>query len=178
MLDMIVVLALVWVPRMGQDFATEDRSSAVVLPLAVGLTTDAENPALEGRRSRVALPALPAFKEPADTAEVIRDSYEFAALNHEIVRYMPCYCACSKRFGHRSLEDCFIKSRSPRPADVVWNEHGGECYICLTVAMEVRRLALEGLDVRAIRKAIDDKFAHTFKYRTDTPEPPSSEALH
>src|SRR5437867_4207349 len=43
--------------------------------------------------------------------DVIRTVYRFAAEHPEVLRYMPCFCGCNK-IGHRSSEDCFVKSRS------------------------------------------------------------------
>lgn len=120
------------------------------------------------------VPPLPAFEEPVDTPEVLRQSYEFAASHPEVVEFMPCFCACAKTHGHRSLEDCFIKSRATMTSPVVWNSHGGECSICVIVAQEARRLKLEGKDVRSIREAVEAKFGSIFtKYHTDTPWPPA-----
>lgn len=151
--------------------------SRVTTTLAVVLILFVAADSHSGRPGRhVDLPPLPDFQEPVDTPEVIRQAYEFAALHSEIVRYVPCFCACSKKYGHRSLEDCFIKSRGTTQSRVVWNSHGGECSICITVAQEARRLARGGAKIRSIRTAIERKFAGLFKHHTDTPQPPVDES--
>ena len=45
--------------------------------------------------------------------EVIRATYKFAAEHPEVLNYVPCFCGCDKS-GHRSSEDCFVKSRATR----------------------------------------------------------------
>jgi hypothetical protein len=116
-------------------------------------------------------PPLPRINDPADDADTIRENYEFAAHHPEIVQYMPCFCACGRDKIHKSLQDCYIKSRGATDADIVWTNHGGECMICLTVAKEARRLALAGKSLTEIRAEIEE-LGHRFKYHTDTPMPP------
>lgn len=116
------------------------------------------------------LPPIPVVREPADTEQAIRAVYEFAAAHPEILRYMPCFCVCGKTKGHRSNEQCYITSRTK--TSVVWNDHAAGCPICLGVARDARAMFLEGQDVRAIRRAIEESYAHKFANHTDTPEPP------
>lgn len=116
------------------------------------------------------LPPIPVVHEPADTEQAIREAYEFAAAHSEIIRYMPCFCVCGTRKGHRSSEDCHIASRTK--TSVVWSDHAAGCPICLGVARDARRMFLEGQDVRAIRRAIEESYGRKFTNRTATPEPP------
>jgi hypothetical protein len=43
----------------------------------------------------------------------IRDSYRFAVLNRDVLRYIPCYCGCGETAGHTSNASCYIKDKSP-----------------------------------------------------------------
>lgn len=38
--------------------------------------------------------------------------YEFALVNGELMRYMPCFCGCGAS-GHRNNRDCYIKAVNP-----------------------------------------------------------------
>ena len=42
----------------------------------------------------------------------IRDSYRFAVLNRDVLRYTPCYCGCGES-GHTSNASCYVKDKSP-----------------------------------------------------------------
>jgi Protein of unknown function with PCYCGC motif len=47
-----------------------------------------------------------------NTPPEIRDSYRFAVLNRETLRYIPCYCGCVND-GHTSNASCYVKDKSP-----------------------------------------------------------------
>jgi hypothetical protein len=123
--------------------------------------------------STYSLPPVPRVKEPAEDLVVIQEAYEFVGQHPEIAQYTPCFCACSKTKHHRSIEDCYIKSRGRNGAAVRWNKHAAECYICISVAQEARRSYLSGMNVASIRTHIDQDLAPKFKYHTPTPTPPT-----
>jgi hypothetical protein len=118
------------------------------------------------------LPPLPTIKTPVEEPAEILEAYTFVATNPEIAKYMPCFCACGRDKVHKSVEDCYIKSRGASEREIVWSTHAGECMICLTVAHEARRLSLEGLSIADIRDEIERTLAPRFKWHTDTPMPP------
>jgi hypothetical protein len=69
------------------------------------------------------LPPLPFDGYPAPRPmAVVQAAYEFAARHPEVLKFVPCFCACEKH-GHRGNHDCFVKSRDPsgRPT---WDSHG------------------------------------------------------
>ena len=47
-----------------------------------------------------------------NTPPEIRDTYRFAVLNRETLRYIPCYCGCVND-GHTSNASCYVKDNSP-----------------------------------------------------------------
>ena len=148
---------------------------AVLVPLSSVVNIGAKqetNPLAEILSAPDRLPPLPVVDYPADKPEILRKAYTFAALHPEVIKYVPCYCLCSKSLGHRSSEDCFIRSRGRNPAAIVWSRHAAECSICLSVALEAARLLEAGKSPRAIHDAIDAAFRSKFKNRTDTPSPP------
>ncbi|MDP2689384.1 MAG: PCYCGC motif-containing (lipo)protein [Deltaproteobacteria bacterium] len=58
-----------------------------------------------------------------------------------------CYCDCKKHFGHKSLLTCYV------------DEHAVYCDICIDEALMARELHGQGMDVLAIRKAVDEKYS-------------------
>lgn len=119
-------------------------------------------------------PPLPSLSYPASPLERIEEMYRFAANHGELFRYVPCYCLCSKSLHHKSLEDCFIRSRGELNSSIVWSRHGGECAVCLAVAADAKRLYLAGKSVAGVQFEIDRAYRTHFPNRTDTPEPPNT----
>ncbi len=146
-------------PAASQDTRT---TLASAVPAAVQVITEADT-----------FPALPTIKTPADEPKVLEEVYTFVAANPEVAKYMPCFCACGRNKIHKSIEDCFIKSRGATRSQLVWSTHGGECMICIAVAAEARKLFLQGESVNAIRDEIERTLGPKFKFHTDTPLPPT-----
>lgn len=119
-------------------------------------------------------PPLPKFSEPVGSVSETLKAYTFVAEHPELSHYIPCFCTCWKKHDHHSIEDCYIKHRGSSPSSITWNSHAGECYICLMVASEARRLYLKGADIRTIRATIERTLAPKFRNHTDTPEPPTT----
>ena len=63
---------------------------------------------------KVILPAYPRQPRPSTLPPaqfpdpVIRQSYEVAQNNPQLLERMPCYCGCYIRPGHTSNLDCFV----------------------------------------------------------------------
>lgn len=122
------------------------------------------------------LPPLPHFKNPVDKPENIDRLYRFVALHPNVFKYMPCFCACSRTKGHRSNDDCFVKSRGRTLSSLKWSSHAAECTICLTVAAQVQELYSQGKSVQEIRTAVEQSLGAKFnKFHTDTPLPPGAQ---
>jgi hypothetical protein len=118
------------------------------------------------------IPAIPTVEEPAAEQAAIEEGYRFVAAHPEVARYVPCFCACSRTKGHRSIEDCFVESRHPDGTVAAWRNHAAECYICITVAQEAKASYGKGMNITEIRAHIEKTLAPKFKYHTDTPLPP------
>lgn len=104
--------------------------------------------------------------------EVIQAVYRFAAEHPEVLRYMPCFCGCNA-LGHRSSEDCFVKSRSRNGTVSEWNEHGIGCAMCIAVAERAKAMCESGAPLSDVRADIDKRYGHITGLRTDTPVPPT-----
>jgi hypothetical protein len=122
--------------------------------------------------------ALPELRLPAidprllpRPPDVIRTVYRFAAEHPEVLRYMPCFCGCNE-MGHRSSEDCFVKSRSKGGTVTEWNEHGIACAMCIAVAERAKTMCDAGASLSDVRADIEKRYGHVTGLRTDTPLPP------
>lgn len=103
--------------------------------------------------------------------EVIQAVYRYAAEHPEVLRYMPCFCGCNE-MGHRSSEDCFVKSRSKNGTVTEWNEHGIGCAMCIAVAERAKTMCESGASLSDVRADIEKRYGHITGSRTDTALPP------
>ena len=103
--------------------------------------------------------------------DVIRTTYRFAAEHPEVLSYMPCYCGCDKS-GHRSSEDCFVKSRSKNGDVTEWNDHGIACAMCIAVAERAKQMCDKGASLSEVRADIERRYGNITGLRTATPLPP------
>ena len=103
-------------------------------------------------------------------SEDVQMAYQFAMDHPDIMMWMPCYCGCGQHSGHKSAKNCFIKEGSTA-TNVQFDEHGANCQMCVTIALDTKTMTEEGRSLKEIRTYIDDKFGDIGP-GTDTPMPP------
>jgi len=47
----------------------------------------------------------------AAAPRVVRESYQFALANPDVLKFIPCYCGCGA--DHGSVKDCFVREVRP-----------------------------------------------------------------
>ena len=99
----------------------------------------------------------------------VQTAYRFAFEHPDVLVWMPCYCGCGGQAGHRHNRDCFVKPGGA--ASLTFEEHGSDCTICVDIALDAKAMTEQGKPLRAIRAAIDAKYA-SIAPGTDTPLPP------
>ncbi len=97
-------------------------------------------------------------------------AYAFALASPEVLQWLPCYCGCGG-MGHRSNLDCFFQRREAQ-AEVVYEEHGSYCDICVDTANMAASMLREGKTMIQIRAAVDLTFGGRGP-GTDTVLPPT-----
>jgi len=118
------------------------------------------------------LPPLPAgLATAARPVGVVKLAYEFAARHPEVLQYIPCFCGC-ERGGHQGNHDCFVSRRDASGRVTEWTDHGMNCEICIDVAQMAMQMHNGGASVRAIRDAVERRFASPDLGHTPTPMPP------
>jgi Protein of unknown function with PCYCGC motif len=127
--------------------------------------------------SRIAadLPMLKANLDMgARPAEVVRQAYEFAARQPDVLKYVPCFCGC-ERGGHKGNDNCFVAGRDAKGQVTAWDTHGLGCEICIDVAQQAMQMHNSGASLPEIRAAVDKRYA-AIAHRTPTPMPPAKGA--
>jgi hypothetical protein len=105
--------------------------------------------------SRAALPKPNVTTlDPALFSGRTREAYEAAKEVPEVLAQLPCYCGCMSGFGHKNNLDCFH------------DDHGVECTMCQSIALDARGMYKNGFEIDRIRQIIKDRYG---KYASLTP---------
>ncbi|HEU4759863.1 MAG TPA: PCYCGC motif-containing (lipo)protein [Dehalococcoidia bacterium] len=97
-------------------------------------------------------------------------AYQFAMDRPDAMMWMPCYCGCGGHSGHKSARNCFIKEGSTS-SNIQFDEHGAGCAMCVSIALDVKKMTEEGQSLRETRLFIDGKYGGNGG-GTNTPMPP------
>lgn len=111
---------------------------------------------------------LPSFLDEQD--EMIKNVYQAAAQNQDLLQYIPCYCGCAESANHESNLHCFIGDHSTEEA-VVWDDHSTRCGLCLETAAESVIMKRDGKTIEEIRHYIDKKYEDGYPEPTPAPMP-------
>ncbi len=88
----------------------------------------------------------------------VRAAYEYALENPKLLKQIPCNCGCN-RLGHQNVEDCFVKEFKNN-GKVVFEEHGANCGVCYSTALDSKTLFKEGKSPQEIRDFINKKYSY------------------
>jgi hypothetical protein len=91
-----------------------------------------------------------------DAPVSVRQAYQFAVANPEILSKVPCYCGCGS-MGHTSNLTCFASSITVD--GVVYDSHALGCSICVDIAHDVMRLMEQGKDIDEIKSFVHVRYA-------------------
>ncbi len=132
------------------------RPQAILLTLLVlGLSLQG----CAGARTSSQLHLMPVGDMPEPMRQApssVRESYQFAAANPDVLRALPCYCGCGS-IGHTSNLDCYISEL--RDDGITFDDHALGCTLCVDITQDAMRLMREGKDPPAIREYIDSRYA-------------------
>ncbi len=86
----------------------------------------------------------------------VRQAYQFAVANPDVLEHVACYCGCVAS-GHTSNEMCYVKRREG--GKVVFDDHAIGCSICIDITQDAMRLYREGKSVAVIRAYVDTAYS-------------------
>jgi hypothetical protein len=98
---------------------------------------------------------LPAEVQKA--AISVREAYQFAAANPEILTQIPCYCGCGA-IGHTSNYACYVSERGSDGLKT-YDLHALGCSICVDITQDTMRLLKQGKTLPEIRTYIDATYS-------------------
>lgn len=86
------------------------------------------------------------------SAKSVRQAYQFAVANPDILSRVPCYCGCGG-MGHTSVHSCYV-SVTPEGA-TFYEGHALGCSICVDIALDAMRLMKQGKGTAEIKLYVD-----------------------
>lgn len=105
----------------------------------------------------LAMAPLSMLPEEMQTAPVsVREAYQFALANPEVLSQIPCYCGCGP-MGHTSNYSCYLQE--DQGGEPVFDSHALGCGICVDITQDAMRMLADGDTVVEIRAAVDAKYA-------------------
>jgi hypothetical protein len=87
----------------------------------------------------------------------VRQAYQFAVANPDLIGAVPCYCGCAG-VGHDSNYKCYVADVG-QDGEVIYDYHGLYCSICVDITQDVMRLTAEGEAIEDIRLIIDETYS-------------------
>jgi hypothetical protein len=87
---------------------------------------------------------------------VVKEAYQFAAANPDVMKAIPCYCGCGS-IGHTSNYSCYVAGEGP-DGGLEFDNHAMGCSICVDITQDAIRLQKQGRSVPEIRAYIDDSY--------------------
>jgi len=98
---------------------------------------------------------MPADVKSAPTT--VKQAYQFAVANPDIMKQIPCYCGCGAA-GHTSNYSCYVQGVDEKGA-VTFDTHALGCSICVDITQDTMRYMRQGKQVSEIKTLIDQTYA-------------------
>lgn len=88
---------------------------------------------------------------------VVRQAYQFAVANPDVLTKIPCYCGCGE-MGHTSNYACYVAGYNPDGA-LSFDLHAIGCSICVDITQDAMRLLDQGKSAEEIKTYVDANYS-------------------
>jgi len=85
--------------------------------------------------------------DPGKFTGQVREAYQIARENPDLLAQLHCYCGCDRVNGHKNLLDCYR------------SVHAASCAICNGEALQAKKLFDQGASIETIRASLRARFA-------------------
>ena len=112
------------------------------------------------RSDEVHLYMLPMEQMPMDIQNApvaVREAYQIASVNPDIMENIPCYCGCGS-VGHESNFDCYVSAVDEK-GNITFDNHALGCSICVDITQDVMRMLRDGKSPQEARAYVDATYA-------------------
>ena len=130
------------------------------LSLIVVLLTTAISACSTSKSSEVHLYMTPLDQMPAEVQSApvtVQEAYQFAAINPDLMKDIPCYCGCGD-IGHTSNYDCYVSAVDAQ-GKITFDNHALGCSICVDITQDVMRMLREGKSPQEARVYVDATYS-------------------
>lgn len=130
------------------------------LLLVMVLTTTALSACSSSDSGKVHLYMLPMDKMPEEVQNApvtVQEAYQFASINPDIMKDIPCYCGCGD-IGHASNYECYVSSVDEQD-NITFDNHALGCSICVDITQDVMRTLRDGKSPQEARAYVDQTYS-------------------
>jgi hypothetical protein len=87
----------------------------------------------------------------------VKQAYQFAVANPDILVQLPCYCGCGG-MGHTSNYSCYIAGENDN-GGLTFDNHALGCSICVDITQDAMRMLDDGKTTAEIRTYVDQTYS-------------------
>ena len=127
----------------------------ILAPLAAACGSQSAD---AGAHSYHLAPLVQMPPEVQQAPTTVREAYQFAVYNQDVLEELPCYCGCGP-MGHTSNFSCYVQEGSEDAREVVFDNHALGCSICVDITQDAMRMLDEGKSVDAIYEYVDATYS-------------------
>lgn len=112
-----------------------------------------------GRAGDHSYSLAPLAQMPPDVQQApstVREAYQFAVHNPDVLAELPCYCGCGA-MGHISNYSCYVQSDDG--GDIVYDNHALGCSICVDITQDAMRMLDEDKSIAEIYEYVDATYS-------------------
>ena len=129
-----------------------------LLILASGLLSGCGSSTTYEAEHNLAMAPLTGMPMDVQNAPVtVRQAYQFAAANPDVMKQIPCYCGCGV-MGHTSNYACYV-AEVAADGKITYDPHALGCSICVDITQDTMRLLKQDKSVQEIRAYVDSTYS-------------------
>ncbi len=87
----------------------------------------------------------------------VKQAYQFAVANPDILSQLPCYCGCGG-MGHTSNYSCYVAGEDDS-GDLMFDGHALGCSICVDITQDAMRMLEDGKSTAEILSSVDQTYS-------------------
>jgi hypothetical protein len=95
--------------------------------------------------------------EVQNAPAIVKQAYQFAVANPEVLTQLPCYCGCGG-MGHTSNYSCYVADNDP-DGNPTFDGHALGCSICVDITQDAIRMLDEGNSLGEIQAYVDQTYS-------------------
>ena len=132
----------------------------ILFPVLIATFLLASLPACSSPKANVDLNMASMSGMPAEVQSApvsVRQAYQFAVANPDLMKQIPCYCGCGA-IGHTSNYSCYVQSVDANGI-ITFDNHALGCSTCVDITQDAIRMSAQGKTAQEIRAYVDSTYS-------------------